>query len=304
MGPTASGKTRLAIGIAQALNGEVISVDSALVYRGMDIGTAKPSLAERTGVPHHLIDLLDPAEAFSTGQFRAEALRLMAEITRRGRLPVLAGGTMLYFSSLLHGLAELPAADPELRQAITAEAERHGWAFLHGELARVDPAAAARIHPHDPQRIQRALEVYRSTGTPLSELCAAAKPPLLPYRLVRLVLAPVDRARLHERIRERFIAMLAQGLIDEVRTLRRRGDLHDALPSMRAVGYRQVWRHLDGQYDEAELIERAVIATRQFAKRQMTWLRRETDALSYASEQNRLLERVLSDLRGIIGPPP
>jgi len=296
MGPTASGKTRLAIQLAQALDGEVISVDSALVYRGMDIGTAKPSLEEREGVPHHLIDIIDPAESFSTGQFRERALALMAEITSRGKLPILAGGTMLYFNALFNGLAELPAADEAVRGQIDAEAARLGWAKLHGELARIDPAAAARIHPNDPQRIQRALEVYRLTGVPLSELCAQGRGEPPPFNIVRLVLAPGDRQVLQGLIRRRFLAMLEQGFVDEVRALYRRGDLRADLPAIRAVGYRQVWAWLDGEGDYAEMVERGVISTRQFAKRQFTWLRREELAGRFVSEDADVLAKMLKKI--------
>jgi tRNA dimethylallyltransferase len=293
MGPTASGKTRLAVQLAQALDGEVISVDSALVYRGMDIGTAKPSLAEREGVPHHLIDLVDPAESFSTGQFREQALALMAEITARGRLPILAGGTMLYFNALFNGLADLPAADEAVRRQIDAEAAVLGWAAMHGELARVDPEAASRIHPNDPQRIQRALEVFRVAGVSLSELRRRDPHEPPPFDIFRLVLAPASRDALHGLIRQRFLSMLGQGLVEEVRALFMRGDLHEGLPSIRAVGYRQVWAYLSGEFDCAEMVERGVVATRQFAKRQYTWLRREEQALWLRSEEEALLEKAL-----------
>lgn len=296
MGPTASGKTRLAIELAKTLDGEVISVDSALVYRGMDIGTAKPSLEEREGVPHHLIDILDPVESYSTGRFRDEALAAMRVITRRGRLPILAGGTMLYFNALFYGLSSLPAADPEIRRQIDEEAARVGWAKLHEELGRIDPEAALRIHPNDPQRIQRALEVYHATGVPLSVLCAETRSPPLPFDLIKLIVAPVSRDALHERIRQRFLTMIEGGFIDEVRALYERDDLHADLPSIRAVGYRQVWAYLEGEYGRGTMIERGIIATRQFAKRQFTWLRREGDALRYASEDERLVESVLRDV--------
>jgi tRNA dimethylallyltransferase len=278
MGPTASGKTWLAIELADALNGEIVSVDSSLVYRGMDIGTAKPGKAERAAVPHHLIDILDPSEAFSTGQFRDRAQALIAEITARGRLPVLAGGTMLYFDALLRGLAELPAADPEIRREIEARALREGWQALHAELARIDPPAAARIHPNDPQRLQRALEVFYITGRTLSGLCEGGRTPEPPFRPLRLVLAPSSRAMLAERIAERFRRMLAEGFLEEVEALYRRGDLNETLPSIRAVGYRQAWAHLKGECDFDTFVERAISATRQFAKRQYTWLRKETEA--------------------------
>jgi tRNA dimethylallyltransferase len=297
MGPTASGKTRLAIELAQALEGEIISVDSAQIYRGLDIGTAKPTLAERAGVPHHLLDLLDPLECYSTGRFREDALRLMAEITARGRVPILAGGTLLYFKGLLDGLAELPAADPEVRAEILAEARAQGWAALHDTLRAVDPQAALRIHPNDPQRIQRALEVYRLTGRSLSELCREQASPPLPYHPIRLVLMPASREALRERIRLRFLEMMRQGFLTEVESLYRRGDLHPGLASIRAVGYRQAWGYLSGEYGYNEMIERAVTATRQFAKRQLTWLRRESAAHPFESEETALTEKVLQRIR-------
>jgi tRNA dimethylallyltransferase len=301
MGPTASGKTRLAIELAKALDGEVISVDSALVYRGMDIGTAKPDPEERQGVPHHLIDLLDPAESYSTGRFREEALALLADITARGKLPILAGGTLLYFNALLHGLSALPAADPDIRRQIDAEAAAQGWPALHEQLAKIDPDAAARIHPNDPQRIQRALEVYRLSGVPLTALCKATQPPPPPYQFIKLIVAPADREALHERIRRRFLDMIERGLIEEVRALYERGDLHADLPAIRAVGYRQVWAYLAEECDRDTMIERAVIATRQFAKRQFTWLRREETAANYRSEDERLLDTVLRDVEARMG---
>jgi tRNA dimethylallyltransferase len=296
MGPTASGKTRLAIELAKALDGEVISVDSALVYRGMDIGTAKPGLEERQGVPHHLIDILDPADAYSTGRFRDDALALMTDIAERGKLPILAGGTMLYFNALFHGLSALPSADPEVRRQLDEEAVSRGWPAMHAELARVDPAAAARIHPNDPQRIHRALEVYRLTGIPLTVLCAETQAPPLPFDPVKLIVAPADRPALHERIRRRFLDMIERGLIEEVRALYERSDLDADLPSIRAVGYRQVWAYLAGEYDRDTMIERGIIVTRQFAKRQFTWLRREETALRYRSEDEGLAERMLGDV--------
>jgi len=296
MGPTASGKTRLAIELAKALDGEVVSVDSALVYRGMDIGTAKPGLEEREGVPHHLIDILDPAESYSTGRFRDEALAAMQDIAGRGKLPILAGGTMLYFNALFYGLSALPSADPEIRRRIDEEAARIGWAGLHAQLAGIDPEAAARIHPNDPQRIQRALEVYCLTGVPLSVLCAETRSTPLPFDPIKLIVAPADREALHERIRQRFLAMIGRGFVDEVRALYERGDLHADLPSIRAVGYRQVWAYLEGEYDRDAMIERGVIATRQFAKRQFTWLRREEEALRYVSEDKGLVEAALREI--------
>ncbi len=293
MGPTASGKSRLAVELAERLDGEIISVDSALIYRGMDIGTAKPDLEERRGIPHHLIDIRDPAEAYSTGAFIKDAARLIEEITARGKLPLLVGGTFLYFNALFNGMAELPSADPAIRQAIDEEARERGWAALHEELTRIDPVAAARIHPNDPQRIQRALEVYRLTGVSLTAWCARPSVQTLPVNAIRLIVSPSNRQRLHERIRARFLGMLEAGLIGEVERLYQRGDLHPDLPALRAVGYRQVWLYLAGAYDRDTLIERGIIATRQFAKRQYTWLRRETEARHYDSESPGLTEEVL-----------
>jgi tRNA dimethylallyltransferase len=297
MGPTASGKTRLSIELAQSLNGEVISVDSGLVYRGMDIGSAKPSVVERDGVPHHLIDILDPSEAFSTGQFRDQALALVEDITRRGRLPILAGGTMLYFNALFHGLAKLPSANPEVRRQIDEEAATHGWHHMHGLLAAIDPVAARRIHPNDPQRIQRALEVYRISGQTLTELWDKGETETLPCRFIRLVISPANRELLHERIALRFRSMLEAGLIEEVSRLFDRGDLDESMPAVRAVGYRQVWAYLNGDWDYATMTERAITATRQFAKRQYTWLRREQSARHYLSESADTLAEILKDIR-------
>jgi len=282
-GPTASGKTACALALARQLPVEVISVDSALVYRGMDVGTAKPTAAERAAVPHHLIDLIDPLDAYSAARFAADAARLIDEIRARGALPLLVGGTMLYFKALWDGIDTLPAADPALRAAIDAEARERGWPALHAELAQVDPATAARLAPRDAQRIQRALEVFRLSGRPLSALTTGrfdAKT-AAPDGMALISLEPGDRAWLHARIAERFGAMLAAGLVDEVRALRARGDLHAGLASMRCVGYRQVWEALDageqidtpGHADRAALAERGAAATRQLAKRQLTWLR-------------------------------
>jgi tRNA dimethylallyltransferase len=273
MGPTASGKTALALTIAERFPVEIISVDSALIYRGMDIGTAKPTPAERSLVPHHLIDVRDPAETYSAAEFRQDALRLMDEITARGRIPLLAGGTMLYFKVLRDGIAALPPADPAVRAQIEAEARERGWPALHAELARVDPDSAARIHPHHSQRIQRALEVYRVGGEPMSALHARQDAAVLHHRLIQLAVAPLDRTVLHMRIAARFAQMLEAGFIDEVRALHARGDLHVDLPSIRAVGYRQAWDFIEGRIDRDTLLERGVIATRQLAKRQFTWLR-------------------------------
>lgn len=294
MGPTASGKSKLAVQLAQALDGEIISVDSALVYRGMDIGTAKPGLDEREGIPHHLIDILDPAEVFSTGQFKNKALDLISDIHKRGRLPILVGGTMLYFNALNRGLAELPAADPVIRARLDKDLEILGKEAMHQRLASVDPEAAARIHPNDPQRIQRALEVYEITGNPLSTYFSNTHQQVVPYQKIKLIVAPKERSVLHEIIAKRFMAMLDQGFIEEVEALVRRGDLSETLPSVRAVGYRQVWSYLHGEVDKATMIAQGIAATRQLAKRQFTWLRREIDAVTLHSEQTDLLEAALA----------
>ena len=272
-GPTASGKTAAALAVAEALRSvkpvEIVSVDSALVYRGMDIGTAKPTAQERAAVPHHLIDLIEPTQAYSAARFVADATRLIAEIRSRGHLPLLVGGTMLYFKALFEGLDEMPASDAGVRAELDEQAARLGWRAMHALLAEVDPASAARLPPGDAQRIQRALEVWRISGRPLSSFHrdkpVRAAPPLI-------ALEPGDRAWLHARIAQRFDAMLAAGLIDEVRRLRERGDLHAGLPSMRCVGYRQIWEALDSG-DLAGVRDKGIAATRQLAKRQLTWLR-------------------------------
>ena len=278
LGPTASGKTASALALAHALPIEIISVDSALVYRDMDIGTAKPSAAERASCPHHLIDILSPEDSYSAARFRADAIRLMGEIGARGNIPLLAGGTMLYFKALRDGLSDLPAADPELRRAIDDEAAARGWPAVHAELARLDPDAAARLEPGDAQRIQRALEIVRLTGRPLAESYAKKEDDALPCRLLPIALAPSDRSVLHARIAERFDAMLHAGFVDEVRQLRARYRLDPAMPSMRCVGYRQAWEYLDGDIGYDELRFKGIAATRQLAKRQLTWQRqfRET----------------------------
>jgi tRNA dimethylallyltransferase len=275
MGPTASGKTELAMDLARALPAEIVSVDSALVYRQMDIGTAKPSAELRAEVPHHLVDLLDPSEAYSAGRFRRDALAAMGAIRDRGRLPILVGGTMLYFRALQRGLAELPEADPAIRAELDEAAARRGWPALHDDLARVDPAAAARIQPGDSQRIQRALEVWRLTGVPLSRLQAAGLETPEGWRFLKLGLAPASRPELHARIEQRFRAMMGAGLLAEVERLFARGDLHPGLPAIRAVGYRQLWAFLAGECSLEAAEERAIVATRQLAKRQWTWLRAE-----------------------------
>lgn len=274
MGPTASGKTALALELVESGPFEIISVDSGMVYRGMDIGTAKPDAATLARAPHRLIDLCEPTEAYSAARFRADALAAMAEIAAAGRIPLLVGGTMLYFRALLEGLAAMPDADPDIRARLEAEGREQGWPALHARLAEVDPASAARLKPNDSQRLQRALEVYELTGKPLSAWHAeqdVAPPP--PYAFLKLALAPADRAVLHARIADRFDAMLKEGLLDEVATLRARGDLHPGLPSMRAVGYRQAWSHLDGETTQEAFREQGIAATRQLAKRQLTWLR-------------------------------
>jgi len=294
MGPTASGKTALAVQLAQQLNGEIISVDSALVFKGMDIGTAKPTLAERGGIVHHLIDILDPAESFSTGQFRKLALELMADITERGKLPILVGGTMLYFNALNSGLAVLPEADAGIRARLDEELELLGKEALHQRLAQVDPQAAARIHPNDPQRVQRALEVYEISGQPLTSFFTEAQSQPIPYNITKLIIAPEDRKILHAVIAKRFQQMLQQGLIEEVEKLFARGDLTEQLPAIRAVGYRQVWSYLQGEYDLETMAEKAIAATRQLAKRQFTWLRKETDAQHFQTGQADLLKAVLT----------
>ena len=283
MGPTAAGKTDLALALARALPCELISVDSVLVYRDMDIGTAKPSKAVLAQYPHQLIDIRDPAQTYSAAEFRADALEAMAAATARGRIPLLVGGTMLYYKALLEGLADMPSADPAIRAELEARAAVEGWEALHRELAEVDPESAARIHPNDPQRLTRALEVYRVSGLSMTEhrLRQAAGNPdagtsgagQLPYTVAQLAIAPAQRQVLHDRIAQRFRVMLEQGFVEEVEALRSRSDLHAGLPSIRAVGYRQVWEYLDGGLSRAEMTERGIIATRQLAKRQFTWLR-------------------------------
>jgi tRNA dimethylallyltransferase len=277
MGPTASGKTASALAIAQRIPSEIISVDSALVYRGMDIGTAKPTRAELAAAPHHLIDILDPLDSYSVAQFRADTLQLVDQIVKRGKLPLLVGGTMLYFKGLADGLDDLPGADPALRAELEEEAARVGWPAMHARLAQLDAQTAARLAPNDAQRIQRALEICTLSGKPMSELLALREKTELPFELLSFALEPSDRAVLHERIARRFDLMLEDGpdgnLITEVETLRRRGDLHAGLPSMRCVGYRQAWEYLDGSIDYQTMRETGIIATRQLAKRQLTWLR-------------------------------
>lgn len=278
MGPTASGKTALAVSLVERFPLEIISVDSALVYRGMDIGTATPDAATLARAPHHLLDIRDPTEAYSAAAFCDDARRLMADIVARGRVPLLVGGTMLYFRALLQGLDDLPRADAALRKELGAEAAARGWPALHAELSQVDPATAARLAPNDSQRIGRALEIFRLTGKPMSAQLDRAQSKL-PYRVLQLALIPSDRAVLHQRIAARFDAMLAEGLIDEVKLLRQTYALNPDLPAMRAVGYRQAWAYLDGEIDLKELREQGIAATRQLAKRQLTWLRSWPEAV-------------------------
>lgn len=275
LGPTASGKTAAALAVAERLPVEIVSVDSALVYRGMDIGTAKPSCEERAVVPHHLIDIVEPTESYCAAQFRQDALRLAGEIFARGRVPLLVGGTMLYYKALTQGLDDLPPADPALRAELERDAAREGWPALHARLAALDAATAARLAPNDAQRIQRALEIRMLTGHPMSALIADAQRArkAAPYRFVPIALEPSVRGLLHERIAQRFDAMLAAGFVDEVAALRARGDLDPALPSMRCVGYRQMWEYLDGAVDRAAMRDKGIFATRQLCKRQLTWLR-------------------------------
>ena len=277
LGPTASGKSALAVKAAEKLPVEIVSMDSALVYRGMDIGTAKPGAALRAEVPHHLIDIIDPDQSYSAGRWREDAIRVVQEILHRGRIPLMVGGTMLYYRALVAGLAELPQADARVRAEIDADAAQRGWPAVHAELAKVDPAAAQRIAPNDPQRVQRALEVWKITGKPLSALQGATTTDL-PFAVKGIALFP-DRPVLHKKIALRFEAMLRLGLVDEVKGLKKKYRLTSAMPSMRAVGYRQVWEYLDGRYDLETMKEKAVAATRQLAKRQFTWLRSFPDLL-------------------------
>ncbi|WP_019616174.1 tRNA (adenosine(37)-N6)-dimethylallyltransferase MiaA [Psychromonas ossibalaenae] len=287
MGPTASGKTDLAIRLAQECRCEIISVDSALIYKGMDIGTAKPTQQEQALAPHSLVDIIDPLESYSAGDFRDDALRLMKEITDRGNTPLLVGGTMLYYKALLDGLSPLPSADPEIRAQIEKQAAEKGWQAMHDLLQEIDPVSAKRIHVNDPQRLSRALEVYRISGKSMTELTQVKSDPI-PYDVKQFAIAPAEKTVLHERIERRFQLMLQGGFEQEVQALHDRGDLHLDLPSMRCVGYRQMWEYLDGSMDYDEMVFRGVVATRQLAKRQMTWLRGWKDVtwLESGCEQN------------------
>jgi tRNA dimethylallyltransferase len=303
MGPTASGKTGLAVELAQRLAVELISVDSALVYRGMDIGTAKPDAETLARAPHHLIDLIPPTESYSAAQFRSDAQRLMGEITSRGKIPLLVGGTMLYFKALQGGLSDLPEADPAVRARLDREAHEFGWPAMHARLAELDPETAERLKPSDSQRIQRALEVYELTGNALTHHFRNRDMPALPYRLLKIALLPSDRSVLHRRIMERFDTMLEQGLVDEVARLRLEYPaLSLAMPSMRCVGYRQAWQLLDGHSGYAEMRDKGIAATRQLAKRQMTWLRGMDDIIVMDCLNESLMDSIINLARQVDGP--
>jgi tRNA dimethylallyltransferase len=302
LGPTASGKTAVALALAERFPVEIVSVDSAQVYRGMDVGTAKPSRDILARVPHHLIDIVDPTEAYNAGRFRVDALRLVEEIASRGRVPLLAGGTMLYFRALTHGLADLPTADPEVRAQLEARAAVEGWPALHAELASVDPVTAARLEPTDAQRIQRALEVHQVSGKPLSSWHAQAVQEPLPFEALTIALEPSDRAVLHARIERRFHEMLDAGLVDELRALRGRHALDASMPSMRAVGYRQAWDTLEGREPLSTLPERGIAATRQLAKRQLTWQRSMRNVERYDCLRADLAQAVSSRVEGFLSP--
>lgn len=295
MGPTASGKTALAMALYDALPCEIISVDSALVYKGMDIGTAKPSAEELEKYPHRLIDLIDPAESYSAADFCKDALREIAEIRARGKIPLLVGGTMMYFKSLIDGISPLPEASPEIRKVIEQEANEHGWQHMHQLLADVDPESAARIHPNDPQRLTRALEVYRLTGNTLTQL-TEIKGDSLQGDVLQFAITPKERSTLHQRIELRYQQMIEQGFEQEVIKLKQRDDLHEDLPSIRCVGYRQMWQYLNGEHDFEEMIFRGVCATRQLAKRQLTWLRSWKNLQWLDMEDKSNLQYVLSEV--------
>lgn len=295
MGPTAAGKTDLALEIAKLYPVEIISVDSALVYKGMDIGTAKPDRDTLAEFPHHLVDIIDPTDSYSAGNFRADALRLMDEITQRGKLPLLVGGTMLYFKALQYGMADLPNADPVIRANLDRERERVGLSGLHERLKNVDPVSAARINPNDPQRIQRALEVYDISGKSMTQLTQSDQYEL-PYNVVKMIISPFERSVLHQRIEKRYRAMIDNGFIDEVKSLYERDDCQPDLPAIRAVGYRQAWSYLSNEYDKDTFIDKAIIATRQMAKRQLTWLRAQDDGVWFDSGAGLPTDAVLSFL--------
>lgn len=300
MGPTASGKTDLAMALYDRLPCEIISVDSAMIYREMNIGTATPEAEFLARYPHRLVDILDPTESYSAADFRADALAQMAEISAAGKIPLLVGGTMLYYQALLKGLAQLPQADQTIRDRLVQEAEQHGWEFLHQRLQRVDPAAAQRIHPNDPQRMQRALEVYELTGRSMTELWQEQEQQRLPYTVAQLCVMPQERKTLHERIEKRFHIMLEQGFEEEVRALWERGDLNLQMPSIRCVGYRQMWEYFSGTWDYDTMVDKGIIATRQLAKRQVTWLRSWPDLNTFSSTDTNLTNNALKLLDGII----
>lgn len=297
MGPTASGKTAIALELARVLPCEIVSVDSAQVYKGMDIGTAKPDRATLEAIPHHLIDIIEPHEAYSAARFRDDALTAMREISERDRIPLLAGGTMLYFQALLEGLNELPAADPMIRLVIDTMAQEQSWAAVHAKLKEVDPATAARLNPNDAQRVQRALEIYYITGKTMDELLAKPRYVYFPYSAIKIALAPSDRAVLHTRIEQRFDEMLRNGLVQEVAQLRDEYGLEPTMPSMRCVGYRQAWQHLNGTLGPDELRSHGIAATRQLAKRQLTWLRSMDDTAQFDSLDEKLTPRILEYVR-------
>ncbi|MDH5547129.1 MAG: tRNA (adenosine(37)-N6)-dimethylallyltransferase MiaA [Gammaproteobacteria bacterium] len=299
MGPTAAGKTALALALAERMACEIISVDSALVYRGMDIGTSKPSADELSTVPHHLIDILNPAEAYSAAEFRADAQRLIEEIRGRGKMPLLVGGTMLYFRALEQGLSALPSANEEIRSELEKELSAIGVVSLHRQLSEVDPVSAQRIDANDPQRIMRALEIFRLTGRPMSELWAEQTKNGFPYQFVKIGIAPTERAILHQRIETRFDQMLDNGFVEEVRALKSRTDLHLGLPSMRCVGYRQVWQYLEGEYDYDTMRQKGVVATRQLAKRQLTWMRSEDNLVWFDTEQTLLTDKIWQSIKKV-----
>jgi len=296
MGPTAAGKTGLAVDLVQRLPLEIVSVDSAMVYRGMDIGTAKPSPEILRIAPHHLIDICDPSAVYSAARFRDDAMRCIQGIHARGRMPLLTGGTGLYFRALEQGLSELPSGDAGIRKRLETEAEQVGWEVMHARLAEVDPDAAGKIHPNDPQRIQRALEVYLLTGRPMTAHFREVSKQRLACRVIKIVITPSDRGRLHGQAEQRFLRMLEDGLVDEVRRLYARGDLHAGLPAMRLVGYRQVWRHLEGGLSHEAMIAKAVIATRQLIKRQLTWLRKEQGGHGFDGHDADLKDKILKFL--------
>ena len=300
MGPTACGKTDLAVELTRRFPCTIISVDSAMIYRGMDIGTAKPGPEILRVAPHRLIDILDPAEAYSAAQFCVDAHREMRDIMASGRIPLLVGGTMLYFRALQRGLSDLPSADVAVRSHLEQQAQERGWPYLHQRLAAVDPVAAARIHPNDPQRIQRALEVYEISGVPMTDFLTAATASAWPGPVIKIIISPSDRTELRQRITGRFHNMLEQGLIEEVQALRKRGDLDRNRPALRSVGYRQIWDYLCTGLDYDEMIRKAIIATSQLAKRQMTWLRRESDAQWFDAFDGNLHSKAITYIKSMV----